>query len=327
MGSRCWYLTESWGVHDERWVAALHEQGFGVTILSLERDGLSMEVVLERVQSDDAPILAGPLDTITAHLTPVLHRITGLSWGFDLHRMSDRGDDLEWLTALHALIVDSRATQSIASEAGVEPERIYVIPWGIDVELFTPEGPRANLHELGVPSNSDVVLSLRAHEPRYRVSDVIEAFAILIDTHPRAHLVIGNSGSQTTELRTLCEHLKLSGHVTFIGAQTESALPDLMRASRVYVSASEVDGSSVTLLQAMACGLPVAVTDIPGNREWVDGALAPVGHPKALAEAMAAALDQGRTSAGLASAQDAIQRVRQHADWSTNQALLGQALR
>ena len=55
----------------------------------------------------------------------------------------------------------------------------------------------------------------------------------------------------------------------------------------IYVSTSESDGASISLMEAMAAGLPCVVTDIAANREWIDetcGALFPVGDPKALAE-------------------------------------------
>ncbi len=61
----------------------------------------------------------------------------------------------------------------------------------------------------------------------------------------------------------------LEGRVQFAGNVPEDEMVTHFQASDVYISASHSDGSSVSLLQAMACGLPVIVSDIPGNREWV----------------------------------------------------------
>ena len=68
------------------------------------------------------------------------------------------------------------------------------------------------------------------------------------------------------------------------------ALAGELRAADVYVSTSRSDSTSVSLLEAMACGIPPVVTDIPANREWItegrNGLLVPPGDPVRLAEAL-----------------------------------------
>jgi len=53
------------------------------------------------------------------------------------------------------------------------------------------------------------------------------------------------------------------------GQIPQKDLPDYFRSSDIYISASLSDGSSVSLMEALACGSPALVSDIPGNREWV----------------------------------------------------------
>jgi glycosyltransferase involved in cell wall biosynthesis len=181
--------------------------------------------------------------------------------------MRARGEDITWLAELAGLIVDSPETYEIARTAGVRDDRIRTIPWGIDLETcaradagFTPES-------LGLPGTMRMIVTLRAHEPRYRNNDVLTAF-IDLDLDDCA-LVFGNSGSLTKELKHRARTSRVSERIRFIGTLPEHGIPSLLRSSDVYVTASEVDGTSVTLLQAMACGVPVVASDTPGNRAWV----------------------------------------------------------
>ena len=61
----------------------------------------------------------------------------------------------------------------------------------------------------------------------------------------------------------------MTDKVVFHGTASTNELPDVYRSADLYMSASHSDGSSVSLMEALACGLPVLVSDIPGNREWV----------------------------------------------------------
>ena len=322
---RCLYVTNGWGIHDDRWFAALEGQGFSPVAIRLGIDATSPADLVQAVNTAapaDTPILAGPLNSITVHLVDLPNPIVGLSWGFDLHQMNKP----MWLSRLSGIIVDSKPTAAIAREAGVNPDRITFIPWGVDLKAFQPNGPQQDLQVWGVPADARVLLTLRAHEPEYRVPDVIRAMPrILVDT-PNAFLLLGNKGSQTAELEQLVSDLQLTEHISFIPLIAEADLPQLLRAADVYISASEVDGTSVTLLQAMACGIPVVVSDIPGNRPWVEqgvsGQLFPLGGPEKLADAVRYALVQAP-----ALTQEARERVQRRANWSHNQEHLGAAMR
>ena len=324
---RCTYVTRGWGVHDERWTAALRSSEFTVTDISLERDELSIEDVRQRLMDGTDPVLAGPLD-ITQGLIGIPAPLFGLSWGFDLVQAHDRHESLDWLTELSGLIVDSTNTYNIALDAGLDASRIHVIPWGVDLKTFTAEGSRADLTEFGVPVRHRVILSLRALEPLYRVEDIVLAFAQIASQFPDTHLVIGNDGSLRSQLEALVTSLQLENRVFFIGSLPEKSLPGLFRAADVYVTASEVDGTSVTLLQAMACGTPVVASENPGNRDWVShetGLGFPIGSAEDLAQRLSQVLKapleaKGRTPR-------AMQIVRKSADWARNQTLLGDAVR
>lgn len=335
----CTYVTRDWGVHDDRWVSALADLGFEVTTLSLTRDHLSQQTLKEVLESGGGPILAGPLDSVThliattntAHAhTPHARPLVGLSWGFDLIDMHQRGEGLAWLTRLTGLIIDSPETAAIATGAGVNPDRITYIPWGVDLETFTPNGPRNSPADFGFAPNTRLIVTLRAHEPRYRNQDVVAAFAEIARTTDSCALLIGHSGSQTPALIHMTDELGIGDRVRFLGTLTEADLPPLLRAAAAYVTASEVDGTSVTLLQAMACGSPVVASDSTGNRAWVrpreSGRLFRLADLASLTEAIRDVLDpQGAEETARMAAQGRSV-VEENADWVANRSRLLTAL-
>lgn len=324
----CVYASASWGLHDLRWTNALRELRHEPAVVVLGRDaeiGNFRSAVVE-ASSGRLPVLAGPLTSVTRHLTVDrdLPKVVGLSWGFDMHELQAQ-DDLRWLPRLSGLVVDSDPTMHIALQCGMHESQLTFLPWGVDLDHFTPQGPLFDLSSLPLKPTSRVLLSLRAHEPIYRVDEIINAFAQVQEDHADLVLLIGHSGSLTPQLRAQVTELGLDDRVFFIASVDESQVAELMRASVGYVSASEVDGTSVTLLQAMACGTPVIASDSPGNLSWVSpntGFLFHVGSVTQLAAALSQALTMDvtrRTDAALA-------LVRNRADWHANLSRLDTAL-
>ena len=329
---RCWYVTEGWGIHDERWTSALRAQGFDPQIISLQRTGASVAEVRSRLlqvaeERDLSPVLAGPLTTVTSHLLGIPQRLVGLSWGFDL--LGPQASSLD-LAQLDHVIVDSPASAEIAESSGVSAHNTSTIYWGTDLDAFTPEGPRMDLSTFHVPAHARVVLSLRAHENLYRVVDLLDAWPGILAQQPDAHLLLGNEGSLTPELESHARKLEIGGNVHFIGRMPETDLAPLLRSVDLYVSTSPVDGTSVTMLQAMATGCPVLVTDIPGNRNWIQSESTGYLYASGDARSLSSAVDAALTDAGTAKQQTliaaALDSVRDRADWSRNQQLLRAAL-
>jgi glycosyltransferase involved in cell wall biosynthesis len=163
------------------------------------------------------------------------------------------------------------------------------------------------------------------------VGEIIDAFALVSSHHPQCHLVIGNDGSLRQELRERVQGHGIGDRTTFIGPLPESDLPNLMRASTVYVTASEVDGSSVTLLQAMSCAVPVVASATPGNAEWVvpgeTGYVFTTGSPQEMAVAMSAALSDSTREDPQGLTAKARNLVKERADWNRNRRALDTIMR
>lgn len=332
----CVYATRGWGIHDERWVAALLEVGRSPYVVSWrvpDDDALDFRESVIAAADGRLPVLAGPLDTVAPVLVGSGVPVVGLSWGYDLTRAAEAGEDLSWLTGLSGLILDSAWNHRIAVAAGVDERAITYLPWGVDLDQFVFHGPWIDAFELGVPPHAPLVVSLRAHEPLYRVEDIIRAFAAVprrLDVHedfPDPYLIIGHEGSLTERLRGLSRDLGIHDRVRFIGRVEEPDLVPLLGRAACYVTASEVDGTSVTLLQAMACGTPVIASATPGNLDWVrdgdTGYTFPTGDVEGLTEILV-----GVTARyPIAVVERARHEVQERADWHANLGRLAETLR
>jgi glycosyltransferase involved in cell wall biosynthesis len=249
----CVYLSDTAGIHDLRWRTALQSMGWHVDL---------------EVPDSTTPVFAGPLtSTSLTTLDRMKNPVIGLSWGWDLHAAKGR-QSITWLSRLSGLVVDSVPTRNIAIELGMNPASIVMIPWGINLQQFSPTA-----------RNPDIdlsILSLRAHEQLYRIHTIVAAIALLQEQGIVCSLTIGNEGSLTQKLKDQVIDLGLNT-VSFIGRVQENELPELFTSHGVYVSAAETDGTSVTLLQAMAMEIPVVVSNSPGNIAWLNDAPGPTG--------------------------------------------------
>ena len=323
------YVTDAWGIHDDRWISTFRLLGYNCRNFLLDSSGDTLQDLNATLPSsrpirtlkDEAvassPLIVGPLTLNISSIASLPFRKIGLSWGFDLLDSEFAQHSLTaTLPLLNDLIVDSTASYDAVRPYINRSQRCLVLPWGIDPAQYSVEGDRFDFTELGLPKDARVVLSLRRLEALYNVDAVLHAFAKVVGTIPDIHLVIGNSGPLEPQLRDLASTLKIEDRVHFAGWFPDNSLPKLLRAASLYVSAARTDGTSVTLLQALACGCPCVVSNTPGNRCWVDGekvgALFEIGDIRSLSQGMIDALRGGQdTDAGRL-------LVESGADWNRN---------
>lgn len=172
--------------------------------------------------------------------------------------------------------------------------RCEEVLWGADAERFRP----------GVPADGFEVVSLRNWEPNYNIDTLLRAWARVRAQRPLAaailHLLGG--GPQLPMLRSLAGELGVAESVRFTGRVDDSAMVSTMQRTRASVSVPSSDATSVSLLESMACGLPVVASDLPANRQWIDAASGLLVPPRDEA-ALAAALLRLHDEPGFAVAQ------------------------
>ena len=314
------------GVECVEWAGNGRRSGGFVTHLRL------LPTLRRLVREIDPDILhAGPVQScgFLAVLSGACRVLVG-SWGSDLLVDATRGPLRRVVTRFtlrHAdgLACDANAVADAALRlASMDEDRLVIYPWGIDLEIFLPRATRLGLrHTLGW-GDDPIVLCTRSWEPRYGMDTLLDAFGRLIADGVGARLLLLGAGSMEGQMRAFIAKNQLKDRVHAPGLIPEEELADYFNLADVYVSASRSDGTSISLLQAMACGLPVVVSDIPGNREWVvpgvNGWLAPVGDPRALASALAAAIADPVARGRMGEANVAVARER--GDWNRNAEIL-----
>jgi len=314
------YFSKDYTPHDHRFLSALSETEHRVYYLRLERGPrqtedrpvpsrieeipwagnqriarrthgprlfLDLRRIIARVKPD--LIHAGPIQTcgLLAALTG-FQPLLLMSWGFDLMQDAERSPLWRWATRYalrHATVFtgDCEATRRKAVAYGVPQNRTIVFPWGVDLGQFSPRR-RSPREERRPPL---LLLCNRSWEPRYGVDVLVAAFAKAARQRPDLDLILLGGGSQSTRIRQILIEAGVEARVTFAGQIPQAEMPRYYRMADLFVSPSHIDGSSVSLMEAMACGLPCLVSDIPANREWVtdsrNGWLFPDGDPGALA--------------------------------------------
>jgi glycosyltransferase involved in cell wall biosynthesis len=152
------------------------------------------------------------------------------------------------------------------------------------------------------------------------VETVLRGFLAAAPKAPNLRLILAGDGSLRSRVLAQIEGSEYADRIWLPGYIPYRDLPAIYRAAHVYLSASESDGSSVSLLEAMACGLPAFVTDIPGNREWVEPGRAgrwfavgdSAGLAMSLVEAAASPEDLGPMGV------EARKVAESRADWAEN---------
>lgn len=203
------------------------------------------------------------------------HPIVTMSWGSDLLRTAQRSPWMHWATQFtldrtDVFVGDCRTVADEAARYGFPGKKMVLFPWGVDLAYFSPEHGRqvgqALRRSLGWEENF-VVLCNRTWANVYGVDVLAEGFKRAVQENPNLRLLLAGDGPDAEKIRAILDPVHEKVHFTgIVGLQD---LPGLYAAADLFVSPSHSDGSSVSLMEALACGKPVLVSDIPSNREWV----------------------------------------------------------
>jgi len=356
---RILYFSRDYTTHDRRFLAKIAER-HEVFFLRLEDDGISYErrpvpdgvqavrwsggrdrfvtpdswlrlmpayqEVIEQVRPD--LIHAGPVQSC-GFMTALagFHPMVLMSWGSDLLVDADRDDFWRWMTC-HALrhadlfACDSDEVSRKASAlAGYSQATIVQFPWGVDVRAYSPGEDTLRLRNRLGWQGCFVVIGSRAWEAGYGVDILLEAFRRALDANPTLRLILAGHGSQAEQILQRIDELNLRSFLCMPGMIPQTEMATYLRAVDLYMSCAYSDGSSVSLLEAMACGLPVIVTDRPSNREWVTqgetGWLVEAGNTEAFAQALIESAQLKPLQRDLVSVQNR-ETIERRANWTRN---------
>ncbi|MCC6569865.1 MAG: glycosyltransferase family 4 protein [Anaerolineales bacterium] len=287
--------------------------------------------IIKEIQPD--LIHAGPIQNC-AFLVALsgFRHLLAMSWGYDLVMDADKSWWMRRVTSYTLrrsafFTSDANVTREKAIAFGMNPERTVVFPWGIDLEYFVPEEKVSSQKSKVKDRKSKIVnrksvtlFCSRTWEAIYGVDVLAKAFVRVASENPNVNLILLGGGSQGNHIRQILMKGGVMEQVHFGGHIGYRDLPRWYHMADIYISPSHVDGSSVTLMEAMASGLPCLVSDIAGNKEWIEdgvnGWLFRDGDVDDLAEKILYAIKERRELKRIGEL--ARKTAEERADWKRN---------
>jgi sugar transferase (PEP-CTERM/EpsH1 system associated) len=230
----------------------------------------------------------------------------------DMHGLSRRH---QWMRRAYRPVVQHYVALSrdlatyLQQRIGVPASHITQIYNGVDTERFTPAAPRTAIAGCPFIDAKHWLVGTVGRMQTVKAQPLLaRAFVQVLQQQPglreRLRLVMVGSGP----LRAECESILRQGNAEMLAwlPGDRSDVPDVMRGLNCFVLPSLAEGISNTILEAMACALPVVATDVGGNADLVlhgeSGQIVPAGDVSALAQALAewSANPSGSAAAGLA---------------------------
>ena len=228
--------------------------------------------------------------------------------------------------ALDRVMPISRATADECLARGVAPEKLRIVPCGVDIGRFPAvEDHRAARMELvemlgrdGVappPDGALLLCSVGRHQERKGFHWFVEEVVPRLPENGVS--LLGGSGPMTPRILSTVAERGLDARARVLGRVSEEMLGALFRGSDLFVMpnvrvSGDIEGFGVVMLEAGLCGLPVLAADLEGIRDVVregeNGVLLPSGDVAAFVQAVEAALAPAQRAAAARRARDSVQR-------------------
>lgn len=312
---RVCYLANGQSVHTQKWIRYFSDRGYDVHLVTFSETKRIEGVKVRNLRYFSKwayPFRIVQVRRTVRNIDPdVLHAhyvshygmygaLSGLrplvvsAWGSDVLIEPEKS----WikkhvvryvLSKADAITCDAEHMREAMRKLGAAPEKVRLINYGVDTQKFTPRAKDETLRaELGI-YDSPVVMSLRNLEPLYDVESLIKSIPLVLKEIPESKFVIAGRGCEENRLKELAKSLGVSENTLFVGFVPNDELPKYLTSIDIYVSTALSDaGLSAATAEAMACGLPVVITDVVDNRKWVEdgvnGFVVPIKDPKSLAE-------------------------------------------
>ena len=317
-------LGDANSVHLRRWAGEMLARGFRVSVVTARPEpiaGVEQRVLSPVERASDWLWRVGEArhhvnelapDIVHAHyLTSygylaarcARHPLAMTAWGSDILVTPNNSRWMRWLTGWtlrQADLITGDSLDLLEAMRAYRPRApLHQIHWGADMAKFRPAS------WAGKPGFQ--IVSLRSWEPHYNIDAIVGAVAILLQRLPEAgvHLHLLGGGPQEGALRAQAHALGIASHVSFHGRVGDAAMVQTLQACKVSVSVPTSDATSVSVLESMACALPVIASDLPANRQWLaahEGVLVGARDAAALAAALEALCRDDLRAQGLGEA-------------------------
>jgi glycosyltransferase involved in cell wall biosynthesis len=196
------------------------------------------------------------------------------SWGSDLLIEPHKSFLRRFLVLLilarcDRLTVPSQTLYHAAQRLGVTEEKIRLVPWGIDTQVFKP-APDSVINirkDLGLPEQAKIVLCPRGISPVYNIDIVISAVKTITVQHPDLRLLFVRFNVNPLYLNEIQGQINKEGledHIHWLPAQSSPEdMARLYQSADVVISIPQSEGYGSSVYEALACGCPTLITDLP----------------------------------------------------------------
>lgn len=354
MSQRILFLADADSSHTMKWAVGLHDRGLTIAIFSLRKcmSGWNEKYPAIKIYDADAYAMqkfgqtdAGKVsylkftavvkniiaefkpDIVHAHyatsygllgVKSKFHPLVISAWGSDVFEFPEK-------SILHRYVVkrNLRKADAVFSTSEVMKKQIQrlgrkdviVTPFGVDLSIYKPQPARM------FGDDVKVLGTIKSLEEPYGIDVLIEAFAIVKKKFTgKLKLVICGDGSRKTALQQKASATGFGNDIVFTGAIPQSEVPRYLNSFDVFANLSRRESFGVSVIEAMACGIPVVLSDADGPREISKNgkfaAMVPVNDAPAAAEQFHRLLIDPQQAGLLGKA--GRQRVEQEYDWNMN---------
>jgi glycosyltransferase involved in cell wall biosynthesis len=204
------------------------------------------------------------------------------------------------LASAAGVVAVSESLKEIAVSLGTAPDKVRVVPNGVDADLFRPLDQAEARRDLGLRPHGPILLSVGSLNEGKGHHRVLSVLPEVIMAKPDLLYVIAGGERRGDNYRPVLERLVerhgLHAQVKIVGERPHAELPRWLAAADVFCLATRSEGWSNAIMEALACGRPVVTTRVGGNPEIIDsdalGLLVPPEDDAALGPSIVAALER-----------------------------------
>lgn len=234
------------------------------------------------------PFFYSSLSRLFRHGTPILFQEHGRDYP-DYPRPKRKWANRVLLRPRDRVVaVGQCVRQALVENEGLDANRVEVVYNGVDLRRYElAKNERASVREeLGLASDQTLIIQVARLNRLKDHGTALRAMARLVERQPRAKLVLVGDGEERPAIERLIDSLQLVPFVTLMGSRND--VPRLLQGADIFLLSSITEGIPLTLIEAMATGLPILATAVGGNPEVVvDGAtgfLVPAGNDAEMAD-------------------------------------------
>jgi 1,2-diacylglycerol 3-beta-glucosyltransferase len=199
------------------------------------------------------------------------------------------------------IAISNQIEQYYLEKLKLSPNKVHLIKIGIDLSLYQKKGVSNLRNDLPIGEDELVIGSIAHIRPEKNHKFLINAFQLVLKKFPNIRLILAGEDQMNGEMKCLAKQLGIEENVIFLGKRDD--VPAILNIIDLFCLTSFHEGMPLTILEAMACGVPVIGTDVIGINELIshksNGILVPIDNVEELADSIVSILKDSRLRGNL----------------------------